>query len=539
MVQDKQRILFQPATQGALLKGAEQVAHLLGATLGPKARTVAVAPLVDGTRGPEFLDDGATIARRLLGISDPFANMGAMLLRDVALRVKEEVGDGSARAVVITAAAMREAQRFVAAGASPMLLRNSLERLLPLVVDALQAQAEPLSGADEVVGLATAASGDAEIGRLLGEVFEIVGAEGVILVQETSLTHCEREYVEGGRWESGYLSPYLVTDEQRMEARQDKSRILVTNRSLSRSAEIQPIIERLLAAGEQQICVIAPAVEGEALGLLVENKLRGKVQALAVGAPGSGERAREVLADIATLTGARYVQQELGERVEDVTVADLGRARVVWADRRHLAIVGGGGDPKAIRLRARQLRRELPKIEGDFERRKARERLGTLQGGTAILWVGATTESEREEKKVRAEATVNTVRAAVEEGNVPGGGAALLTAARALNGLSFADNDAVAAKVLARALEEPTRCIAANGGHEPNAVLAKLAEAPAGWGFDVATGSIVSMRPARIVDPVKVTRIALQTAISAAATALTTDVLIHRVNGKHQVGKGR
>ncbi len=524
----REKVVFRQEARALLKRGADQMAWVLRATLGPTARVVAIEKLTSRAEAPEILDDGATIARRIIEIPNRYVNMGAMLIRHLAWKQHEAVGDGTATAAVLAHAVLSEATRYIAAGGNPMLLKRGVEKALHVALEELKALSAPLETADQVAALATAATGDPEMGGYIGEMFDIVGRDGYIQVMESPSTKTDREYVEGVIWDRGYLSPYMVTDPERMEAVLDDALVLVTDHIIKRASELIPVMEKVHQAGFKNFFIVANDIESEPLSLLVANKQQGVLTTLAVKAPGYGDRRIRILEDLAIITGGRPFLDDAGDRLEEARLEDLGRAQRVWANRDYFSIIGGYGDPARIRQRIAMIKSELPTVTDDYEREKMRERLGKLAGGVAILRVGAATKTELEEKKNRAERAVALIRAAVEEGVVPGGGAAYLALIPALERIEAQGDEKVGVRILQRALEEPLRAIVENAGYESDPIIAELQTRPRGWGFDVLRGTFVDMREAGILDATKVLRLALEKGVSGAIMAFTTEALVLR-----------
>jgi len=524
----REKVVFRQEARALLKRGADQMAWVLRATLGPTARVVAIEKLTSRAEAPEILDDGATIARRIIEIPNRYVNMGAMLIRHLAWKQHEAVGDGTATAAVLAHAVLSEATRYIAAGGNPMLLKRGVEKALHVALEELKALSTPLETADQVAALATAATGDPEMGGYIGEMFDIVGRDGYIQVMESPSTKTDREYVEGVIWDRGYLSPYMVTDPERMAAVLDDALVLVTDHIIKRASELIPVMEKVHQAGFKNFFIVANDIESEPLSLLVANKQQGVLTTLAVKAPGYGDRRIRILEDLAIITGGRPFLDDAGDRLEEARLEDLGRAQRVWANRDYFSIIGGYGDPARIRQRIAMIKSELPTVTDDYEREKMRERLGKLAGGVAILRVGAATKTELEEKKNRAERAVALIRAAVEEGVVPGGGAAYLALIPALERIEAQGDEKVGVRILQRALEEPLRAIVENAGYESDPIIAELQTRPRGWGFDVLRGTFVDMREAGILDATKVLRLALEKGVSGAIMAFTTEALVLR-----------
>lgn len=523
-----QYVLLEEDARAALRRGVEVMAHLIRVTLGPRARTVAIQPIVGTNKPPEILDDGATIARRTLQLPDPFEDMGAMIIRQLACKIGDTTGDGSATAVVIAQRLLDASIRYVAAGGNPMFVKRGIEKALAVALEALDQQARPVESPDDLQRIAAACTRDPKIAGMIGEIFDIIGRDGIVTVENAHGTTIDREYVEGIQWDKGWASPYLVTDRQRMEATLENALVCVTDRFLNKAEEVLPLLNLVLQHGEKQLFLVAGDISGDALATLVSNKEKGIITTVAVKAPGYGERRIRILEDIAIFTGAQMVKEDAGELFENISFESLGRARRIWCNRDFFTVVEGAGDPAAIRKRIAQIKAELPTVTDDYERSKMRERLGKLAGGMAILKIGAPTELERDEKKLQAEDAVVATRLALESGMVPGGGSALLACIPAVEKLQLSGDEAMGVEILAQALEAPTRQILLNGGFSPNPILAELRQRPPGWGFDVVEGEIVDMWQAGIVDPLKVVRTALETGVSSALMALTTQVLVRK-----------
>jgi len=533
----KNVVAFPPKSRQSLQRGVNTLARLIRPTLGPTARTVLVDRIIRGSRPPEVLDDAGVIARRFLGLDNPFEGAGAMLTRYLAVHVREGTGDGAATAVVLADAIVREATRLIAAGANPMALSRGLDRAVRVAVEAIKEYVIPMEEPAQVARLVESCCANPDLAALLGEMYDIVGREGVVMIEESSGRTLDREYAEGIQWNKGYISRYMITDPNKDDSTLVEPVILVTNHRLTKAADVAPLMEKLVEAGEKNLFAVAKEISGDALATMVVNKERGILTTLAVEAPRYGKIMEGILGDIAALTGGRYIREEYGDRLADVALADLGRARRVWANRSFFNIWGGKGRPSDVRRRLAEVKAELKTISrqsDEYEWERTRERLGKLMGGVAILKVGAPTEAEREELKARAEQAVMTVRIAVEEGVVPGAGVTYLRCIPALRAASAQaeGEERWAWQILARALEEPARVILENAGYVPDEMMAELRRQPLGWGFDVKRGSFVDLREAGIVDPHKVVRTALEEAVSTARLALTTDVLIHRPENK-------
>lgn len=515
-----------------MLRGVDVMAAVVRPTLGPLARTVAIAGQFPNST-PELLDSAATIMRRTIQIADPFADMGAMLVRHLAWTVFERAGDGSATSVTLAHALLHVAAPAVAAGVDPQMLRRGIEGALSVASAELRGQARPIETAVEVARCIAGIVRDPELAGIIGEVAEAVGPEGAVLIEDWQGTATKAEYIDGLRWKGGLLSPYLLAAGE-TAGRLREPRILATDCPLADAKVLLPVLEACVAAGERQLLVIAPEVGAAALGFLIANRERGVLGgALVVRAPGTGDGQARILEDIAVATGGRAFLMATGARLSDVAIGDLGRARQVWATTDSFSILGGRGDRAAIRLRIGAAKAELRALAADEERarRGIRERIGKLAGTAAILYVGAPTESARAEMRVRIEAAVTAAQAALREGVVPGGGAALRACAPALERLaaSLPADEALGARLLARALPSPMRSIALNAGIDPSAIFADARTCEPGWTFDVLERRWVDAWEAGILDPLPVVLASLEGSVSTAVMALTTDVLVrHR-----------
>lgn len=523
-----QYVILEEDARDALRRGVDTMSRLIRVTLGPRARTVAIQPIVGSNKPPEILDDGATIARRTLQLPNPFEDIGAMIIRQLACKIGDTTGDGSATAVVLAQNVLEASIRYVAAGGNPMYVKRGIEKALAVALAELDRQARPVETPDDLQRVAAACTRDPKIAAMIGEIFDIIGRDGIVTVENAHGTAIDREYVEGIQWDKGWISPYLVTDTQRMEASLDNVLICTTDRFLTKAEEVLPLLNLVLQQGEKQVFLLAGDISGDALATLVSNKENGTITTVAVKAPGYGDRRLRILEDIAVFTGGQMIREDAGEQLEGITLEHLGRARRVWCNRDFFTVVEGYGDAAAVRKRISQIKLELPTVTDDFEREKMRERLGKLSGGLAILKIGAPTELERDEKKLQAEDAVTATRLALESGMVAGGGSALLACIPAVEQLSLEGDEAMGVEILAQALEAPMRQILRNGGFAPNPIIADMRKRPAGWGFDVIEGEAVDTWEAGIVDPLKVVRTALETGVSSALMALTTQVLIRK-----------
>ncbi|HYN56776.1 MAG TPA: chaperonin GroEL [Motilibacterales bacterium] len=513
---------FDEGARRSLERGVNALADTVKVTLGPKGRNV----VIDKKWGaPTITNDGVTIAREI-ELEDPYENLGAQLAKEVATKTNDIAGDGTTTATVLAQALVREGLKVVTSGAAPVLVKRGMTAAVDAVTEALSAMAREVEGRDEIAQVATISSQDEVIGGLIADAFDRVGKDGVISVEESSTTSLEMEFTEGMQFDKGYLSPYFVTDPERMEAVLEDCLILLVQGKVAAIAEILPVLEKVMAASKP-LLIIAEDVEGEALSTLVVNKIRGTFNSAAVKAPAFGDRRKAILADIAILTGAQVVSAEIGLKLDQVGLEVLGSARRVVITKDETTIVDGGGESSAVADRVAQIRREIEDSDSDWDREKLQERLAKLAGGVSVIKVGAHTEVELKEKKHRIEDAVSATRAAIEEGIVAGGGAALVHAGAALSGgLGRTGDELIGVNVVRKALDEPLRWIAENAGDQGYVVVSKVREHGPGMGFNAATGEYVDLVAAGIIDPVKVTRSALENAVSIAGMLLTTDVLI-------------
>jgi chaperonin GroEL len=521
------QLVFNEEARHALTRGIESVAKSVKTTLGPKGRNVALGKKFGG---PTVTHDGVTVAKEI-ELPDPFENMGAQLLKEAASKTNDIAGDGTTTATVLAEAIVFEGMRNVAAGANPMILQRGLHKGTAAVVQAIKEQSTPVKGREEIANIASISANDREIGQLIGEVMDRVGKDGVITVEESRGIQFEVEYVEGMQFDRGYISPYFVSNADRMTAELEDPFILITEGKITSVQEMLPVLERMVQTGKKEIVLIAEEVEGEALATLVVNKLRGILNVLAVKAPGYGDRRKEMLKDIAVLTGGTVISDELGRKLDSVTIEDLGRARRVVSDKDNTTVVEGRGSSDEVQGRIKQIKAQIEDTTSDYDREKLQERLAKLSGGVAVIKVGAATETELKEKKHRVEDALSATRAAIEEGIVPGGGVALLNAVAALDDLKLEGDEATGVGALRRALEEPARQIATNAGYEGSVVVESIRRQQQESGsknvaFDVVSESYKDMVDAGIIDPAKVTRSAVENAVSIAAMILTTEALI-------------
>jgi chaperonin GroEL len=517
------QLLFNTEARAALLRGVNILAEAVKATLGPKGRNV----VIDKKFGsPTITKDGVTVAKEV-ELKDPYEDMGAQMIKEVASKTSDVAGDGTTTATVLAQAVFREGLKNVTAGANPMGLKRGIEQAVEKVVDELKKMSKTTKDKKEIAQVASiAANNDKTIGNLIAEAMEKVGKDGVITVEEAKAMETTLEVVEGMQFDRGYLSPYFVTDPERMETVLEDALILIHEKKISVMKDMLPLLEQVARSGKPFL-VIAEEVEGEALATLVVNKLRGTLSCSAVKAPGFGDRRKAMLQDIATLTGGKAITEDLGIKLENIKLEDLGRAKKVVVDKDNTTIVEGHGSSKEIEGRIKQIRAQIEETTSDYDREKLQERLAKLAGGVAVIKVGAATETEMKEKKARVEDALNATRAAVEEGVVPGGGVALLRAAKGLDALKLSGDEGTGIQIVRRALEEPIRQIVANAGLEGSVVVEKVKAATAvSQGFDAEKNEYVDMMHAGILDPTKVERIALQNATSIASLLLTTEALI-------------
>ncbi len=522
------QVIFNEQARAALKHGVDTLALAVKTTLGPRGRNVAMGKKWGA---PSVTHDGVTVAKEV-ELKDPFQNMGAQLLKEAASKTNDVAGDGTTTATVLAQAMIDEGLKLVAAGANPMILKRGLDKGREALVARIKEQSITLKSRDEIRQVATISAQDPEIGELLATIMDKIGHDGVVTIEEGKGTTLEYELVEGMQFDRGYISPYFVTDSSRMEAVIDEPYILITDKKISAVNDLLPILEAVLATGKKDLVIIAEDVDGEALATLVVNKMRGTLNALAVKAPGFGDRRKAMLQDIAILTGGTVISEEVGRKLDSAKVQDLGRARRVKSDKDNTVIVEGFGDKQAIQARIRQLKQQIETTTSDYDREKLQERVAKLSGGVAVIKVGAPTEPALKERKARVEDALNATRAAVEEGIVPGGGIALLNAIPALDNVQTQfEEERMALNILRRALEEPLRQLAINAGEDGSVVVNQVRTHQRehnnpNYGFDVMTGTFVDLMQAGIIDPAKVVRSALENAVSVAGIVLTTDALI-------------
>ncbi len=528
------QIIYGEQSRQAILRGVNQLADAVKVTLGPKGRNV----VLDKKFGsPTITKDGVTVAKEI-ELKDPLENMGAQMVREVASKTSDTAGDGTTTATVLAQAIYREGARNVVAGANPMELKRGIEKAVEVMTAEIKKMAKPVKGnMIAQVGMISANS-DHTIGTIIAEAMEKVGKDGVITVEEAKTLETTLEVVEGMQFDRGYLSPYFVTDPERMEVVLENPVILIHEKKISSMKDLLPVLEQV-ARLSRPLLIIAEDIEGEALATLVVNKLRGTLHAAAVKAPGFGDRRKAMLEDIAVLTGGKAITEDLGVKLENIKIEDLGKAKKVTIDKDNTTIIEGAGDSKAIEGRVKQIRMQVEETSSDYDREKLQERLAKLVGGVAVIKVGAATETEMKEKKARVEDAMHATKAAVEEGIVPGGGVALLRASKALDGLKLEGDQAVGVAIIRRAIEEPCRWIATNAGHEGSIVVAKVKEGKGDEGFNAATDVYEDLVKAGVIDPAKVVRNALQNASSIASLLLTTEAIVAEIpEDKKESGGG-
>ncbi len=520
-------ILYDVEARNALQSGVDAVANAVKVTLGPKGRYV----VLDKKFGaPTITNDGVTIAREI-EVEDVFQNQGAQLVREVATATNDVAGDGTTTATVLAQSIVRSGLKNVTAGANPLALKRGIERAVDEVVANIAKQAKDVAGKDQIARVATISAGDEEIGDVIADAIEKVGKDGVVNVEEGQTFGMDLEFTEGMLFDKGYISPYMVTDQERMEAVLENPYILIANSKITSVRDVLPVLEAVIQSGKP-LLIIAEDVEGESLATLVVNKLRGTFTGVAVKAPGFGDRRKRMLEDIAILTNAEVITEEMGLKLENTTISQLGTARRVVVAKDNTTIVDGDGDPAAIKGRINQIKNEIETTDSDFDREKLQERLAKLSGGVAVVKVGAATETEMREKKHRVEDALQATRAALEEGIVPGGGVALLQAEGAIDLDTYEDDEKTGAKIVLRALEEPLRQIAHNAGLEGSVVINDVRKAKKGYGLNAATNEIEDLVAAGVIDPAMVTRSALQNAASIAKNILTTEAIVCEIEGK-------
>jgi chaperonin GroEL len=527
------QLLFDEAARHAMKAGVDALADAVKITLGPKGRNVVLEKKFGS---PTITNDGVTIAKDI-ELEDPFENIGAQLAREIASKTNDIAGDGTTTATVLGQAIVHEGLKNVAAGANPMALKRGIERATEAVVEAIKANATPVTTRQQMAQIAAiSANNDQEIGELIGEVMEKVGKDGVITVEESKGVKTEVEYVEGMNFDRGYISPYFVTNAERMECEIEGPYILITDKKLSAVNDILPVLERVLQTGKKDLLVICEDCEGEALATLAVNRLRGALNVCAVKAPGFGDRRKDNLADLATISGAQLISEEVGRKLDAVQIEDLGRARKVVVGKEETTIIEGGGTADAIQARVRQIKVAIDETTSDWDREKLQERLGKLSGSVAVVKVGAATETELKERKHKVEDALHSVRAAVEEGIVPGGGVALLRAVKAVDAVKAQGDEKIGVQIVRRALEAPFRVIVENAGQDPSLAVRQARAKEGAYGFNAEACRFEDLKAAGIVDPVKVTRHAVLNAASVSGLLLTADVLVSEIPEESKLG---
>ncbi|GKS13961.1 60 kDa chaperonin [Paenibacillus chitinolyticus] len=514
-------IMFSEDARRAMLRGVDALANAVKVTLGPKGRNVVLEKKFGS---PLITNDGVTIAKEI-ELEDAFENMGAQLVKEVATKTNDVAGDGTTTATVLAQAMIREGLKNVTAGANPMVIRKGIDKAVRAAVEELASIAKPIEGKQSIAQVAAISAADDEVGELIAEAMEKVGKDGVITVEESKGFATELEVVEGMQFDRGYISPYMITDTDKMEAVLENPYVLITDKKITNIQEILPVLEKVVQQGKQ-LLIIAEDVEGEALATLVVNRLRGTFTCVAVKAPGFGDRRKAMLQDIAALTGGQVITEELGLELKSATVQQLGTARQIRVTKENTIVVDGAGAKEDIDARVSQIKAQLEETTSEFDKEKLQERLAKLAGGVAVIKVGAATETELKERKLRIEDALNATRAAVEEGIVAGGGTALVSVYNAVAAVGSEGDEKTGVNIVLRALEEPVRTIAANAGQEGSVIVERLKKETTGIGYNAATGEWVNMIEAGIVDPAKVTRSALQNAASVAAMFLTTEAVI-------------
>jgi len=515
-------IIFSTSARNEIAKGLNLLANAVKVTLGPRGRNVVIEK---SWGAPTVTKDGVTVAKEV-EIENKFQNMGAQMVKEVASKTSDVAGDGTTTATVLAQAIYNEGAKLVAAGMNPMDLKRGIDASVASIIEQIKAMATPTKGKEDIAQVGTiSANGDAEIGNMIAEAMKKVGKEGVITVEEAKTMTSELDVVEGMQFDRGYLSPYFVTDSERMQVVLNDCYILSHERKISNMKELLPVLEQVAKQGKP-LLIIAEDIDGEALATLVVNKLRGTLQVCAVKAPGFGDRRKAMLQDIASLTGGEAFTEDLGQKLENLTLAELGRAKRVTVDKDNTTIIEGSGKKETIEARVKTIRREIEETTSDYDREKLQERLAKLVGGVAVIKVGAATEIEMKEKKARVEDAMYATRAAVEEGIVPGGGVALIRCISALDKLTFDDDRRYGVNIIRRALEEPLRQIAGNAGVDGSIVVAKVREGSGSFGFDAAKLEYTDLVKAGVIDPAKVVRIAIQNAASVSGLMLTTETLI-------------
>ena len=515
------QLSFGEEARAAMKRGIDTMADTVGVTLGPRGRNV----VLDKKFGPpQVCSDGVTIAKEI-ELEDAYENMGAQLLKEAASKTNDVAGDGTTTATVLSQAIIHEGFKNIAAGANPMALKRGIDKAVVALRDSVEQMSTTVEGKDKVAQVASLSAHDDEMGTLIADVMEKVGKDGVITVEESKGISFEQEFVEGMQIDRGYISPYFVTNQERMETDIESPYILITDKKLSAVSDLLPALEKILQVGKN-VVVVAEDIEGEALATLVVNKLRGTLNVLAVKAPGFGDRRKEMLQDMAILTGGKVISEEIGRKLDSVTVEDLGNARRVVASKEDTTFVDGAGSEDAIQGRINQIKAQIEETTSDYDREKLQERMAKLSGGVAIMKVGAATEIELKEKKQRLEDALSATRAAVEEGIVPGGGVTLVRSQTALDSLDVVDDEKTGVEIMRRALDAPIKLIAENTGISGDVILSETRKTDGDWGYDAETGDFTNLLERGIMDPAKVTRAAIENAASVASMVITTESLI-------------
>ncbi len=528
------QLIYETKARELLLNGVNTLADAVKVTLGPKGRNVVIEKSFGG---PTVTKDGVTVAKEI-ELEDKFENMGAQMVKEVASKTSDVAGDGTTTATILAQSIYFEGSKLVTAGHNPMAIKRGIEKTVQIIIDELKKISKHTKDQKEIAQVGTiSANNDTTIGNIIAEAMNKVGKEGVITVEEAKSMETTLEVVEGMQFDRGYISPYFVTDPEKMEVLLNEPMILVNEKKISSMKDLLPVLEQIAKMGKP-LLIIAEDIEGEALATLVVNKLRGTLQVCAVKAPGFGDRRKAMLEDIATLTGAQVISEEKGIRLENVTLNDLGRAKTIRIDKDNTTIVDGAGDRKTLEGRVRQIRTQIEETTSDYDREKLQERLAKLVGGVAVISVGAATETEMKEKKARVEDALNATRAAVEEGIVPGGGVAYLRCLPALENVDLGGDEQLGLKIIRRALEEPARQIAANAGEEGSVIVQKIKEKSGAFGFNAETAKFEDLIEAGVIDPTKVTRTALLNAASVSALMLTTECMVAELPKEDKAGPG-
>jgi len=524
------QLLFKDEARQAVLEGVEMLAKAVKVTLGPRGRNV----VLDKKWGsPTITKDGVTVAKEI-ELEEPYRNMGAQMVREVASKTSDVAGDGTTTATILAEAIFREGLKNVTAGANPMALKRGIEQAVETITEDLRKLSKPVRDTEQIKNVATiSANGDQTIGDKIAEAMDKVGKDGTITVEEAKSTEMTLDVVEGMQFDNGYLSPYFVTDKESMEVSIENALMLLHEKKISNMKDLLPVLEQVAQAGKP-LLIISEDVEGEALATLVVNKLRGTLQVCAVKAPGFGDRRKAMLQDIAILTGGQVISEDLGIKLENIKMTDLGQAKRITIDKDNTTIIEGSGKAADIKARTEQIRNQIEETSSDYDREKLQERLAKLAGGVAVINVGAATETEMKEKKARVEDALHATRAAVEEGIVPGGGVALIRTTSSLDSMKLTGDEAIGAGIVKRAVEEPIRTLANNAGVEGSIVVQEVKKQKKVWGYNVDTAEYVDMLAAGIIDPTKVTRTALQNASSIAALLLTTEALVTEIPEKEK-----